>query len=142
MTPSAFSIHSRVSGFIEHFAPLHDLLEEEVVPLEALVHLLWSPHDEVDGNSRPHLAYDFESLRDAGAAVLHDHEQVDIRVLGRRPVGVRAEQDHLLGSELRSDALREGIDLCSGHAHTSSYHVSDAGTLQEEIETDGGIRRR
>src|SRR2546422_7306363 len=51
---SAFLTHSRVSGFIHDFPPLHDLAKKAVAPAETLLHVGGGSHEQVERQGPGH----------------------------------------------------------------------------------------
>src|SRR5579862_4377861 len=83
--------NSAVRGRIEYFPLCQDLLEEEVVPCEALPDLFGSAYEQIDGKRWPETAENLSGLARSFPFMRQDDQQVDIGVLGRRAVGIRAE---------------------------------------------------
>jgi hypothetical protein len=77
--------------------------------VQSPLHLLWRPDDEVQGKRRVQGKLDSRCHAEL-AAGRHDDEDVHIAVVVRGAIGVRAEEDDLLGMELLRHVAREAAD--------------------------------
>ena len=81
---------------MKYLAPLHDLAEEKVVPLQPLANLFPGANYEIDKEGWIQLSYHLPSLMDAIPLERHDHEQIDVRVLSWLAISVGTKENNLL----------------------------------------------
>ena len=63
------------------------------------------PGNQINGELGVDLVENFQRFPEALALKRQDHEQIDIRVLGLRAVGIGPEKDDFLGVAFARDAL-------------------------------------
>src|SRR5437588_299953 len=95
---------------MKHLAPLDDLAEEEVVPLQSLANLFPRANDEIDKERWLQRSHHLPSLMDAIALERHYHEQIDVRIPSRLAVSIRTEKNNLVWLILLDNSTREFSD--------------------------------
>src|SRR6266404_2584538 len=124
-SPSAFSTHSFVRGFIQYLAFGKYLLRETVAPFEPPGNEFRRPHNQIQRKIRWNTLADFEGLPAPLAVERHDDEQIHIGIRRRPAVGVRAKQHNLVRVKLPRHRFTEGAYLC---ALDHGYMVNENGS--------------
>src|SRR5262249_17991075 len=115
---SAFLTHSRVSFFIKDFASRHDLPHKPFALVEPLLPSFRRTDKEVQGKWRIASQLDPNGLIKLVAGG-HDHEDIHVAVGVRPAVGLRAEEDDLVGPELLGHLTGEAADDAHGDARAA-----------------------
>src|SRR5207248_1093545 len=88
---------------------LHYFAQKPIVLPQSTLDLFRGAHDQVQRESPLERPKDTNGLR-VTVAGRHNHQQIDVALVVRRPVGIRAEEDDLLRLEALGDLAREAPD--------------------------------
>ena len=92
---SAFSIHSSVSGFIQHLSAFDDLLHKTVANLQAVGQFFRRVDQHIHRERQIQPPPDRAGLLEMAALKWHHDQQINVQFQSRVAVSVGAEEDDL-----------------------------------------------
>ena len=91
-------------------------MEKEIVKRQPTTDDGRAADKKIQGEGSGDCTADFRGYQGRRAAVIHDDQQVHIRIAPGRAVGVRPEEDNPLGRKSLGDLSSEGLNVPSrGH---------------------------
>jgi hypothetical protein len=111
MSSSALLTHWAVWRFIQNFTPFHDFTQKPIAItfLQPLLDLVRSSHMDIDRERTLKRQVDAYGLIN-GIARRHDNEEIHVTLRVRLAVGIRTEEDDLIGMETLTDPAGEATD--------------------------------
>ena len=109
-SPSALSIHSVVSGFIEGDPTLHNFSQKRVAPVQTLRQVLRRVNHQIKTKTVGDCPANYRRLLKLRPLGIHDDQQIDVAFGAECSVGVGTEQYDFLGVEKNRNLLRQAVN--------------------------------
>src|SRR5438034_10320106 len=104
---SALAIHAFTVLFIKNFSLVEGLSGEWIELRIRASNLAGPSYEQINWELRVRRGENLDGFGQLPSAIIHHHHQIHIRILVRRAIRVRAEQNDLLRRELFGDLVGE-----------------------------------